>query len=104
LSATDHRILAMGMLAHRSGCTGPKEVTLQKSSGQAGLCGHPWAGHRKQVQLFEGCWKDTPAVLSSNALPRLQYAIHWELSSLRMRTAMLSAEDDALCSHVRQLQ
>ena len=34
----------------------------------------------------------------------MQYATHWELSSLRMRTTTLSAENDALRSHVSQLQ
>ena len=37
-------------------------------------------------------------------MPCLQYTTHWELSSLRMRTATLSAENDALRSHVSQLQ
>ena len=34
----------------------------------------------------------------------VQYATHWELSSLRMRSATLSAENEALRSHVSQLQ
>lgn len=34
----------------------------------------------------------------------MQYATHWELSSLRMRSATLSAENEALRSHVSQLQ
>ena len=44
------------------------------------------------------------AVLSSTVLLWLQYATHWELSSLRMRAATLSAENEALRSHVGQLQ
>ena len=40
----------------------------------------------------------------SRLLSCSQYTTHWELSALRMRTATLDAENEALRSHVSQLQ
>ena len=44
------------------------------------------------------------AVVSYADLSSPQYTTHWELSALRMRTATLDAENEALRSHVSQLQ